>query len=189
MLICLDLGHAGKPSRPDDRGAAANGHTEVSLCTPVVHTLDARLRERGHHVLLFPGGEYRDRWQRAHAWGADVYLQFHANAGGGDYASAYHDHRSSRGRALADWTAHELAGALPWAVHATEARPDTNGIPGDEGERPFACIGGCYPLRPVGLLLELGFIDRPAHVSYLLGNVGVVAEALARGIHTWGQGR
>lgn len=189
LRVVLDAGHRAKHSKPNDRGAAAGGYTEVDIVLPCLLAVDARLRGYGHDVLLLLSGEYPDRWQEAHAWGADAYVQGHMNSDGGDYGAVFFDHRSKRGASLASWVAHELEGVVPWAVHSTEARPDSNGRPGDEGEAPYACIHGCYPLRPVGLLLEPGFIDRPAHRLYLLANPGPVGEAIARGVHTWRQGR
>ena len=195
MIICLDPGHLGKPTHPHDRGASWRGVEEASVATAYLLAADRHLRRLGHEVFLFPGlGSYSERIRRASEAGADVYVQGHADAGlaghAGDRGTVVHDYRSTRGLALARSVAASLDLALPWDVRAAAGRPDDDGQARDEDySEAYGCIAPCYALRPVGLLLEPGFLDGLLGAAWLPANPEAIGRAIAEGIDAWARSR
>jgi N-acetylmuramoyl-L-alanine amidase len=187
-LAVLDIQHRSKPGHWRDRGAVAFGVEEVDLTHRYAIAADRELRRLGWDCCILADGAYSERWARADAYGARVYVACHVDAGGGDRGTVYYDARSSKGPALAEAVAVELRTVVPWPVKATPARPDSDGRPGNEGEAPYACIRG---VGAVAICCEPGFIDNPveAHRRHLVGAIEVVGIALARGIVAWGKGR
>ena len=112
MIIAATIGHAGRPSRWADRGAAFEGAEEVSAVRRYLDACDQELRRLGHTVVLLSDGEYSAQWTRADQYKASVYLNCHVNAGGGDRGELFYDHRSTRGRALAESVAAEAFGCI-----------------------------------------------------------------------------
>lgn len=183
MIVCVTIGHAGRPGRLDDRGAVYDGIEEVTLVRGYVDELDRALRQRGHQCIVLSDGHYRDQWARADGYGADVYLNAHVNAGGGDHGLVLHDHRSTRGKALAEAVAGELAETMGWACKVKPCRPDTNGTSRDgDFAEAFGTISG---VRAPALCLEPYFIDGPRRWE-LLGGLAAIGQAIAEGVHRWG---
>jgi len=181
-LVAATTGHAGRLSRLRDRGAAAGGLEEVSLVRRYVDALDRELRRLGVDFLPLSDGEYSAQWARADAAGARVYLNCHVNAGGGNRGEILYDHRSPRGRALAEHVAAELDGVVPWPVYVRAARPDDDGEPRDEDySEGYACIAG---VRAVALCVEPYFIDGP-QVAWFVAHLDEVGAAIARGVAAW----
>ncbi|MCK6527665.1 N-acetylmuramoyl-L-alanine amidase [Myxococcota bacterium] len=191
-LAVLDIQHRGKPGKWADRGATyppgarlQDPHIEeVDLTHRYVLAADRTLRLAGFNVAVIADGAYRDRWQRSHDYGAAVHVACHVDSGGANRGSVLYDRRSPNGRVLADAVADALGRAVPWPVAAASCGPDTNGVPGDEGERGFSVIAGLYPLRPTGLVYEPGFIDsrNDQHRALLAERPELLGVALARGI-------
>ena len=182
MIIAATIGHAGRPSRWDDRGAAFEGTEEVSAVRRYLDAADKELRALGHTVVLLSDGEYSSQWTRADQYQAQVYLNCHVNAGGGDRAELFHDHRSTRGQALAGSVAAELGKLVPWPCFARACRPDTNGVPRDSDyAEAFGCISG---VKAVALCVEPYFIDGPRR-AWFLANLTLIGQGLARGVDAW----
>ncbi len=182
MIVAATIGHAGRPSRLADRGAVFEGVEETSAVRRYTDALDQELRRLGHGCVLLSDGEYRDQWARADGLGAGVYLNCHVNAGGGDRGLVLHDHRSARGRALAEGVAGELGRALGWRCEARACRPDSNGVPRDaDFSEAFGTIAG---VRAVALCLEPYFLDGPRRGEFL-ARLDEVGAAVARGIDGW----
>ena len=114
--------------------------------------------------------------------GADAYLNLHVNAGGGDRGHAFYDHRSTRGRALAEAVCASLGAAMGWPCSALACRPATNGVPrdGDYAEA-FSTIRG---VQAPALCLEPYFIDGPRSAAFV-GGLEAVGVAVAAGIAGW----
>ena len=161
MRVALDVQHAGKPDHPGDRGAHWLGVGEADGPRAYAAEIDRERRRLGHMVHWPGGGADAERWALSDARGADVYLACHLDAGlggrAGDRGLVLHDHRSTRGAALAGIVAPDLAKALGWPVKAAPCRPDDDGEPRDEDySEPYACIRG---VKAVALVLEPGFLD------------------------------
>jgi N-acetylmuramoyl-L-alanine amidase len=179
MLVVATIGHAGRPSKPNDRGASYEGWEEVSLVRLYTDAMDARLRALGHRCILLSDGEYSTQWERADALGADIYLNCHVNAGGGDYGLFLHDHRSTRGKALATSVSTSMAAGMGWSCQVRAARPDTNGVPRDgDFTEAYHCISG---VKAPALCVEPYFIDGPKRVDFIQ-RIKLVGIYLADGL-------
>ena len=182
MIVATTIGHAGRPSRWADRGAAFEGAEEVSAVRRYLDAADKELRALGHTVVLLSDGEYSAQWTRADQYKSNVYLNCHVNAGAGDRGELFYDHRSIRGKALADAVAAELGRLVPWCCFGRACRPDTNGIPRDgDYSEAFGCISG---VKAVALCVEPYFIDGPRR-AWFLANLDAIGRGLARGVHAW----
>lgn len=195
MRVALDVQHAGKPDHPGDRGAHWLGVDEVDVTRAYAAEIDRELRRLGHTVHWLGCGTYPSRWALADSYGATVYLACHLDSGlagrAGDRGLVLHDHRSTRGAALAGIVAPDLTKALGWPVKAAPCRPDDDGQARDEDySEPFACIRG---VRAVALVLEPGFLDG-AKGSQLWTDPAlrhrtcvVIGQAVAVAIDAWGR--
>lgn len=182
MILAATIGHAGRPSRWSDRGAAFEATEEVSVVRRYLDAFDREARALGHTVVLLSDGEYSAQWARADAYQARVYLNCHVNAGGGDRGELFYDYRSIRGRALAEVVAAELGQAVPWACRARACRPDTNGISRDgDYSEAFSCISG---VKAVALCVEPYFLDGPRR-AWFLDHLDLIGQGLARGVDAW----
>ena len=103
MSIALSLGHWGKTSRPRDRGAMGVGpHGEVVVeaweALPLLTSVALGIEKARHEALILAQGNYYHRNKAANEWGADLYLEFHLNAGGGNYSMVLFDERGGQKR-------------------------------------------------------------------------------------------
>lgn len=195
MRIALDVQHAGKPDHPGDRGAHWLGVDEVDVTRAYAAEIDRELRRLGHTVHWLGCGTYPSRWALSDSYGADVYLACHLDSGlagrAGDRGLVLHDHRSTRGAALAGIVAPDLTKALGWPVKPSPCRPDDDGEPRDEDySEPFACIRG---VKAVALVLEPGFIDGAKGAQLWTDpalrhrTCVVIGQAVAVAIDAWGR--
>lgn len=188
MIVAVTIGHAGRPSKLKDRGAVYENIEEVTLVRRYTDALDQHLRKLGHDCILLSDGPYSDQWARADAYGAQVYLNCHVNAGGGDHALLLHDHRSVRGMSLAESIVPYLSSVFGPAsslkVKVAPCRPDTNGTPRDaDYSEAFGTISG---VRAVALCLEPYFIDGPRRAKFIT-ELPAFGQAIAMGIDAWGK--
>lgn len=182
MIVVSTIGHIGRPARPHDRGAVYEGIEESEVVTRYVLAMDAALRRLGHTSIPLMGGSYADHWGIADSAGAHVYLQCHVNAGRGDYGLLVHDHRSTRGRALATVVAERMSTATSWRWRVAAGRPDTDGQPRDEDfTEAYSTISG---VRAVALCVEPYFLDGPQRAS-MLDSLDDLGLALAMAVDYW----
>lgn len=194
MLVVLDRQHAGNARRLRDRGAEAdidgNGridsHEREAMITPLyILAAEARLAMLGHDVIVISDGTYAERAARAVAYGADVYVACHANAGAGDYGLAVANAGSAKGAALAAAITGKLRVLCPELRRVVVGDTSAASFP-----RADACIGGVAKARAVGICYEPGFLDQPGHATLWSGGGPVrIGQALAEGIDAWGRAR
>lgn len=155
MKIVLDPGHGGR-----EPGAVAGGVREAEINLSVALAAAAALRgKHGAEVLLTrEKDEYlslQERARRANAWGADLYLSVHANAGGGAGFESYRcPGAPERTRELHAAVHRELA-----CFFARHGRPDRG-----MKERRFYVLRAT---RMPAVLLECLFVDNPAEAALL----------------------
>lgn len=188
-LAYVDIGHRNKRGRLGDRGALRQDPQrgpleEATLATLYGLALDAELRRLGWDVILGGAGDYEERWHQADELHADVYLQLHVNAGGGDRGEIFYDYRSTRGQRLAELVADRLGHVVRWPCRARACRPDTNGVPRDaDYAEAFSTIAG---VRAVALCVEPYFVDGPQFDAFH-AHLDDIGRAIAQGLAAWGQ--
>jgi hypothetical protein len=61
-----------------------------------------------------------------------------------------------------------------------------HGKPRDQDfSEAYGCISPCFPLKPVGVLLEPGFLDGKIGEAWIPANLATIGESVADGIHAW----
>lgn len=183
MRIGLTIGHAGRLSRINDRGAYYNGQEEVSLVRRYTDELDKALRSLGHECIMFSDGQYSEQWLRVDNAKCDIYFNCHINAGKGNYGLFLYDYRSTEGKRLAENITLAFKEQIPtYAVRALPCRPDTNGTPRDgDFSEAFSCIQG---VRAVALCIEPYFIDSDT-AKFFIDNPGTLAHIVAIAIDNY----
>jgi N-acetylmuramoyl-L-alanine amidase len=196
-FYAVDCGHGDKGDRYDP-GAVRGDLVEAVLVRRIAPRLIARLQAAGADIYTPPEGPYSSRHAAVKAAAAGklrgVYLQLHLNAGGGRYALVRPDGRSTAGRAVSAGIAAALDAALPELV-GSRGDPvySDSGAAAAAGRdvstealrswwtRGHNCLSGIWPVPAVyGLIVEVGFIDQPAH-DPLWTEAGIerIAAALA----------
>jgi N-acetylmuramoyl-L-alanine amidase len=99
--VFLGVGHGGK-----DPGAIGNGFEEADLNLAIALACQAELVRHGVIVGMSRTKDENDdlveEINECNAFGADLALDIHNNAGGGDGAEAYHHHGGGVGKTLAE---------------------------------------------------------------------------------------
>ena len=184
MLAFLDRQHTGKPNKWNDTGCVNLPHLEVSLTSLYIHFAEVRLRELGIDVCVLSDGSYKDRHERVNKYASTdpncCYISCHINAGGGNYATCFYDHRSTKGPVLARYINDRLNNRVP-ILQGNTVAVDCN--PEDWSKNAFYTISG---VSPVAICFEPFFIDFPDHYHLCemdeLKNIGT---CLADGIATF----
>ncbi|WP_098408471.1 N-acetylmuramoyl-L-alanine amidase [Bacillus sp. CX-1] len=172
--VWLDAGHGGK-----DPGATANGLKEKDLVLSMVKYAKSYLEAnyKGVEVKLTRSTdvfyELSERANRANKYGADVFVSFHINAGGGTGFESYR-YPGTAGNTL------KLQQSLHNEILAAMKK---YGKTADRGLKQ-ANLAVVRETRMPAVLTENLFIDRKEDVAQLKdsGFVKAVGEAHARGI-------
>ena len=183
--IFIDPGHGGT-----DPGAVANGLRESEIALDVSLMLEPLLRSAGLDVRLSrrtdTAVDIGERWQGANAWGADLFLSIHANAGGGTgietlvpTASPNNPARDlAANRRLAETVSASLANRFDMRLRRA------NGVM-LESETRHGSVAVLRNTAMTAVLVECGFVDAPAGSPDLdvLGNRRQeIAQAIADGV-------
>jgi N-acetylmuramoyl-L-alanine amidase len=185
-VIFLDVGHG----HGGDQGARHGSLAEREVCERLCDEVHRQATAAGLAVTLVPSTwryPHRHTWVRAQErQGRHLYVQLHANAGGGRYGLALHDARSSGGAAAAQ----VLAAALDDLPEITGSRTGTvQPGDGDGFDRGLICIDGIWSARwTCAVLLEVGFLDQPDHAELLGARMPVQAAAIVEGLRRWEAG-
>ncbi|MFZ8005823.1 N-acetylmuramoyl-L-alanine amidase [Bacillus licheniformis] len=172
--VWLDAGHGGK-----DSGAAANGMKEKDLVLKMVKYAKSYLEShyKGVQVKLTRSTdvfyELSERADMANKWGADVFVSFHINAGGGTGFETFR-YPGTAGKTL------DLQKALHNEILTTMK---AYGQIADRGLKQ-ANLAVVRETRMPAVLTENLFIDRKEDAERLKdsGFLKAVGEAHARGI-------
>lgn len=180
LRIISDAGHGGH-----DPGGASLGLAEKFIVLNTQDLFWKAAADRGHTVLptrvidVFVPIPERSRY--ANEKGGDVFVSFHANAGGPSAVGPWSIHAkpSTRGKALAQAVQRELAAVSGGNPNA--AFPDESNWVGNR--RLGVLRGTSMP----AVLVELGFMTNAQEILRLqdLTYLKAMAEATLRGIEAW----
>lgn len=190
MIVFIDRQHAGKPNKPNDRGAEVTPTPEFSNGMEALYTgylslmIEEKLLDNGVKVLPISDGFYPDRHKRVNEYSErfknekQVYLALHLNSGGGDYASFFHM-GSQQGSDLATCITDKLSYAsLPGLVRCLPKKCSSS----DWTKNAWYTIRGVRD--PIAICCEPLFMD--THRDLLnLESLRVIANAIAAGIIYW----
>ena len=146
--VYIGVGHGGS-----DCGAVANGFRESDLNLAVAKACYAYLVARGVTVKISRTKDtsvwLETRIKEANAFGADIALDIHHNAGGGDGAEVFHTIGGGKGKTLAENILEELK-IIGQNSRGTKTRLNAN------GKDYFGFIRQTY--MPA-VLVECAFVD------------------------------
>ncbi len=180
--IILDVAHAGKPSKPQDRGCHHDGIYESDVALQYVLFIRERFFVSDYKVFLITSGEYTERrlWANKNCPAAtSLYLSCHLNAGNGRYSLVeYHHDARDQTKRLAEYIATEFHQIL------NTEYPDMSYAPG--GVRGIERFGrGSICLRNTrmsALLIEPFFLDNPEHLKLHYKKLASIASAVYNGV-------
>ena len=98
--VYVGIGHGGS-----DPGAVANGFKEKDLTLSISKYCNERLKQYGIETKISRttdcDSSINSKVSASNAFGADVCMDIHINAGGGDGSEVYYSHTSANGKKLA----------------------------------------------------------------------------------------
>jgi N-acetylmuramoyl-L-alanine amidase len=188
MRIALDIGHMGKRSSPNDRGAINSNYREASLSLKYATSAWHELEKLGHTTFLLCYDNYSTRQAFCDVVKADAHIQCHLNAAGGKYALvAYREDAHLDSAKLGATVSHKLETALGDVISKVEVRilRAENKEKGIKEDRGYLCLKENIP----SLLFEPLFIDNEDHLQFMLQENGLekIGIALATAVDEWGK--
>jgi len=180
MRIALDIGHMGKRSRPLDRGSVNGIYREANLVLTYAKAAWEYLESKNHIVYLLCYDNYSNRQTFCDAIKADVHIQCHLNAPGGNYALiAYREDGHINNAKLSLIISRLLTANLSDVITKVEVNVLK------ENDRGFICLNPNFP----SLLFEPLFIQNDDHLNFMLHEDGLnkIGVALAVAIDEWGK--
>ena len=173
MKVFLGVGHGGS-----DPGAVANGVKEKDLnlsiaiaCRDVLvrHGVSVKMsRERDENDPI------GDETKECNAYGPDVAIDIHNNAGGGDGGEVFYSHLGGKGKTLAENILAEMV-AVGQNSRGTKTRVNSQGKDYYSFIRNTSCPA---------VIVECAFVDNATDLKILAteGDRKKMGEAIAKGI-------
>lgn len=166
MKIFINPGHGGT-----DCGAVGNGLKERDVALKIGKRVESYLRAVGYDVKLFQYDGLQGICDAANAYGADLFVSIHCNAGGGTGTETFYYEYSNAGKKLAACIQRQIVNSL-----GTRDRGLKTKISG--GYDSYVCK---YTDMPA-VLVETAFIDNPDDAKLLVEHEDDFARAIARGV-------
>lgn len=157
------------PSAQPANNYAAGDTNEQAQCNRIAEAAKSALERCGFAVRKAPEGQgYKDSVAESNAWGADLHIPIHTNAGGGAGTVVF-VHRG---------TAAQMQYAKPIYDEVQAASPGTT----DYGVRVNS---GLYELgytTATAVYVECEFHDRADFAAWIIEHTTELGEAIARGV-------
>ncbi len=156
------------PSSQDDNVGVGNFGTEEIRMNQVADVVEAELKRVGITTLRnTPNMDITQMVATSNAFGADVHLSIHSNAGGATGAEAYYYTGSSAGQKLAQSVYDNLVPMTPTA---------------DRGIKATTQLYEVWATNAVATLVEIAFHDNATDAAFIINNIQAIGIALAKGV-------
>lgn len=171
--VFLGIGHGGS-----DSGATGNGFKEKDLNLSIGLACRDFLIRHGVEVEISRTADVtssiQKRISQCNAFGPDLALDIHNNAGGGDGAEVYHHYAGGRGKTLAENILAEIAG-IGQNSRGTKIKKNS------AGKDYFGFI---RQTAAPAVIVECAFVDNAADIQIVSTpeKQKVMGEAVARGV-------
>lgn len=178
MKIAIDIGHMGKKSRPNDRGAEYNGYVEADLALEYAVLARKLLESDGHQTFLLAHTNYTDRHAFCNTVDVDLHIQCHINSPDGRYALLIHrDDASDSCITLTEIMSHQFKKWLGSKI----SKVDVLSIKPDDSR--YVCLNPGSP----SLILEPLFLKNDTHLKFMLHEEGLtmIGKAIAESVFEW----
>lgn len=157
------------PSAQPANNYAAGDTNEQAQCNRIAEAAKSALERCGFAVKKAPEGQgYKDSVDESNAWGADLHIPIHTNAGGGAGTVVF----------VHGGTAKQMQYAQPIYDEVQAISPGTTNY----GVRVNS---GLYELKyttATAVYVECEFHDRADLATWIIGHTAELGEAIARGI-------
>ena len=157
------------PSAQPANNYAAGDTNEQAQCNRIAEAAKSALERCGFAVRKAPEGqEYKDNVSESNAWGAELHIPIHTNAGGGAGTVVF----------VHGGTAKQMQYAQPIYDEVQAISPGTTNY----GVRVNS---GLYELKyttATAVYVECEFHDRADLATWIIGHTAELGEAIARGI-------
>lgn len=157
------------PSAQPANNYAAGDTNEQAQCNRIAEAAKTALERCGFTVRKAPEGqEYKDNVSESNAWGAELHIPIHTNAGGGAGTVVF----------VHGGTAKQMQYAQPIYDEVQAISPGTTNY----GVRVNS---GLYELKyttATAVYVECEFHDRADLATWIIGHTAELGEAIARGI-------
>lgn len=157
------------PSAQPANNYAAGDTNEQAQCNRIAEAAKSALERCGFAVKKAPEGQgYKENVDESNAWGADLHIPIHTNAGGGAGTVVF----------VHGGTAKQMQYAKPIYDEVQAASPGMT----DYGVRVNS---GLYELKyttATAVYVECEFHDRADLATWIIGHMAELGEAIARGI-------
>lgn len=157
------------PSAQPANNYAAGDTNEQAQCNRIAEAAKSALERCGFAVRKAPEGQgYKENVDESNAWGADLHIPIHTNAGGGAGTVVF----------VHGGTAAQMKYAAPIYEEVQAISPGTT----DYGVRVNS---GLYELgytTATAVYVECEFHDRADLATWIIGHTAELGEAIARGI-------
>lgn len=178
MKVALDIGHMGKKSRPDDRGAVYNEYVEADFALEYAVIARKLLEAEGHQTFLLAHDNYIARHAFCNSVKVDLHMQCHVNSPDGRYALLLHsDDAGDDCIAYTEIMSYQLKKWLGSKISKVDVLP----IRGDD--KRFICLNPGSP----SIILEPLFLKNDTHLKFMLHEEGLtmIGKAIAESVFEW----
>lgn len=171
--VFIGVGHGGS-----DPGAVANNTKEKDLNLSIALACRDELVRHGVEVKMSRAKDENDplseEIKECNAYGADLAVDIHNNAGGGDGAEVFHSYLGGKGKTLAENILAEIVN-VGQNSRGAKVRKNANGKDYYGFIRETSCPA---------VIVECAFVDNAADLKILAteGDRGKVGQAVAKGI-------
>lgn len=171
--VFIGVGHGGS-----DPGAVANNTKEKDLNLSIALACRDELVRHGVEVKMSRAKDENDplseEIKECNAYGADLAVDIHNNAGGGDGAEVFHSYLGGKGKTLAENILAEMVG-IGQNSRGAKVRKNANGKDYYGFIRETSCPA---------VIVECAFVDNAADLKILAteGDRKKVGQAVAKGI-------
>lgn len=157
------------PSNQTDNVYAVGNTTEEEQCNRIAHYLISYLQSNGHTVAAAPRNQLNAKSIKdANAWGAELYVCVHTNAGGGRGCEVYVYNPT-------------IGAALKWATpvynNMSAITPST-----DRGIKNGSSFNEIKNSNAPCVYVECEFHDNAETATWIINNVQAIGKAIAKGI-------
>lgn len=156
------------PSSQEHNEYSAGNTVEQRQCNRIAEAAKVALERNGYIVKKAPEGQsYKQNAQESNAWGADIHMPIHTNAGGsskGTLALCYSGNTDDK---YVKNVYEAVAELTPWSDSGIKVRSDLYEI---------------NNTKAICVYMEMAFHDKEDSAQWIIDNVVPLGEAIAKGM-------
>lgn len=155
------------PSNQDDNIYATGSTNEMEQCNLIAEATKVALERNGFEVLKAPAAQTMSTSiAQSNAWGADVHIPIHTNAGGGEGTEIF----------IYNSSASDLANSIINQIVSITPSKINRGV---KVNRSLSELKGTIA---VAIYIEVDFHDNITSAQWIIANTTEIGEAICKGI-------